>query len=90
VKAGKGLIAQVRKKRYCSEREGPAGKQQQLKILAKFGTFWIAYCADCAWRSDAVSSWQDGETLRFGHVCALEPVLRIDYRAQFAREPIAV
>jgi hypothetical protein len=25
--------------------------------VRKFGTFWIVYCADCAWRSDPTASW---------------------------------
>jgi hypothetical protein len=58
--------------------------------VSKFGTFWIVHCAGCAWRGDAVSSWQEAETFRESHVCALEPVLRIDYVPQFSLEPIGV
>jgi hypothetical protein len=57
----------------------------------KFGTFWIVYCADCAWRSDPTASWQEAEAFRFSHACPLEPVLRIEYVPHITREdPIAV
>jgi hypothetical protein len=58
--------------------------------VSNFGTFWIVYCAHCAWRSEAASSWQDAEAFRFSHVCPLEPVLRIEYVPHFAVEPVAV
>lgn len=58
--------------------------------VRKFGTFWIVYCADCAWHSDAVDSWQGAEAFRFSHACPLEPVLRIEYVPHFAVEPVRV
>ena len=58
----------------------------------KFGTFWIVYCADCAWRSDPAVSWQEAETFRLSHVCPLEPVLRIEYVpiAMMRESPVGV
>jgi hypothetical protein len=58
--------------------------------VISFGTFWLVCCANCAWRSDAASTWQDAEELRRSHVCPLEPVLRIEYVPRFAVEPVAV
>jgi hypothetical protein len=54
----------------------------------KFGTFWIVYCADCAWRSDPAASWQEAEAFRFSHACPLEPVLRIEYVPSVMREAV--
>jgi hypothetical protein len=57
----------------------------------KFGTFWIVYCSECAWLSDATLTWQDAEHLRSAHACPLEPVLRIEFVPHFMREnPVAV
>ena len=58
--------------------------------VRKFGTFWIVYCAVCAWRSDPTASWQEAEEFRGSHACPLEPVLRIDYLPRFAVEPVAL
>jgi hypothetical protein len=59
--------------------------------VSKFGTFWIVYCPECAWRTDPAASWQEAETFRGSHACPLEPVLRIEYVPYFTREnPIAV
>lgn len=49
--------------------------------VSKFGTFWIVYCRECAWRSDPAANWQEAEAFRFAHACPLEPVLRIRVRA---------
>jgi hypothetical protein len=59
--------------------------------VRKFGTFWIVYCAECAWRCDPAASWQEAEALRSAHACPLEPVLRIEYVPHFTRQdPVAV
>jgi hypothetical protein len=54
--------------------------------VSKFGTFWIVYCPECAWRSDPAVSCQEAETFRGSHACPLEPVLRIEYVPHFMRE----
>jgi hypothetical protein len=62
-----------------------------MVTVSNFGTFWIVYCADCAWRSDPAGSWREAEAFRFSHFCPLEPVLRIEYVPHhFTREPVGV
>ena len=58
--------------------------------VSNFGTFWIVYCTDCAWRSDPAGSWREAEAFRSSHFCPLEPVLRIEYVPHFMREPVAL
>jgi hypothetical protein len=42
--------------------------------FSKFGTFWVV-------------SWQEAEHLRAGHVCAPEPMLRIECRGERCARP---
>jgi len=52
-------------------------------IVSKHGSFFVVYCPLCAWRSDALNSWQEADTWRGAHVCPSEPKLRIELKTRF-------
>jgi hypothetical protein len=47
-----------------------------MVIVINLGTFWLAYCPTCSWRSDPMPAYREAERLRTAHVCARDVIIR--------------